>query len=45
MAARKTVLGEFSEILPHLLVVCVYMVVMFVLAIVVFAAKRQKDLR
>ena len=45
MAARKTVLGEFSEILPHLLVVCGYMIVMFVLAIVVFAAKRQRDLR
>ncbi len=45
MAARKAVLGEFSEILPHLLVVCIYMVVMLVLAIAVFAAKRQKDLR
>lgn len=45
MAARKAVRGEFGEILQHLLIVCVYMIIIFVLAIVVFAAKRQKDLR
>lgn len=45
LAARNTVLGNDTEILPHLLIVCAYMAVLLVVAIIVFSAKRQKDLR
>lgn len=44
-AARNAVLGNFDKILPHLFIVCIYMIAILVLAIVVFAKKRQKDLR
>lgn len=44
-AARSAVLGTTEEIASHLLIVAVYMTAIFVLSVVVFARKRQNDLR
>ncbi len=45
MAARNAVFGQYEKIGSHLLIVCVYMAVILLLAIVVFDKKRRKDLR
>lgn len=44
-SARCAVLGEFSQIFPHLLIVCVYTAALLVLAILAFYQKRRADLR
>ncbi len=44
-AARAAVLGKNGEIMPHLLIVAAYAAAVFALSVVVFARKRQKDLR
>lgn len=44
-AARAAVLGNNGEIMPHLLIAAAYAAAVFVLSVIVFARKRQKDLR
>lgn len=44
-AARGAVRGDMGEIASHMLVVVIYTVVVFALSIIVFAKKRQQDLR
>jgi ABC-2 type transport system permease protein len=42
-AARKAICGNYSEILPHLTVVLIYAIVIYVLAVIVFRYKMSGD--